>query len=254
MMGKMYTECSDNDEWNRKYMTQRKFLISRSNIKLVFSTQKSLSREEEKEIFSYYDSIKNLTTATDNPFFWLQFGITSLNLEAYDIARIHFENAYANADKMADFDSYQIDTHYARLLLCNEMNTNKNNKDNAMEIFYKAHRLLRENSNRGVKLIYVLRQTSLYFNYYNCYKSMMTQEDRAEFMKKAFEMTDKFHEYFNVKELSEIPMEVSVAYLEYIKIFKDTVYKFPLKKYNEEYNLKVRRKKFRLYPDSGNML
>ncbi|MDE6926968.1 MAG: hypothetical protein K2P59_17270, partial [Acetatifactor sp.] len=246
MLGKIYTECSDNDDWNRKYATQRKFLISRSNIKLVFSSKKSLGKEEEQEIFSYYDSIKNLTTATDNPFFWLQFGITSLNLEEYDTARIHFDNAYANADKMEDFDSYQIDTHYARLLLCNEMYTNKNNKDNAMDTFDKAHRLLRENSNKGVKLSYVLRQTSLYFSYFNCYRNMMTEEERQKFMEKAFEMTEKFWQYFNVKELPEIPTEVAAAYRTYRKIFNNTPYMLPLKKYDLAYNSKMRRREFRI--------
>ncbi len=246
MLRKIYMECSNNDEWNRKYLTQRKFLISRSNIKLVFSAKKSLCKQEEQEIFSYYDSIKNLTTATDNPFFWLQFGITSLNLESYDIARIHFENAYANADKMEDFDSYQIDTHYARLLLCNEMHTNKNNKDNAINIFYKAHRLLHENSNRGVKLSYVLRQTSLYSGYFNCYKNMLTEEECQKFLEKAFEMADKFLEYFNVKELSEISIEVATAYREYRKLFYNTPYMLTLKKYDLAYNSKIRRKNFRI--------
>lgn len=246
MLRKIYTECSDNDAWNRKYVAQRKFLISRSNIKLVFSAKRNLCKEDEKEIFDYFDSIKNLPTATDNPFFWLQFGITSLNLEVYDIARIHFENAYANADKMEDFDSYQIDTHYARLLLCNEMYTNKNNKDDAIDNFYKAHRLLHENSNRGVKLSYVLRQTSLYVRYFNCYKKMMTEEERQIFLERAFEMTEKYWEYFNVKELYEIPIEVEMAYLEYRKLFYNTPYMFPLKKYDRAYNLKTRRKKLRI--------
>lgn len=246
MLEKIYAECSDNDEWCKKYVTQRKFLISRSNIKLVFSSKKNLSKEEEKEIFSYYDSIKNMPTATDNPFFWLQFGITSLNLEAYDTARIHFENAYANADKMEDFDSYQIDTHYARLLLCNEMYTNRNNKDNAIDTFCRAHRLLHENSNRGVKLSYVLRQTSLYFGYFNCYRNMMTEEDRQKFMEKAFEMTEKFWQYFNIRELPELPIEVAAAYREYRKIFINTPYMLPLKKYDVVYNSKVRRREFRI--------
>lgn len=249
MLEKLYIECSDNDEWSRKYIMQRKFLISRSNIKLVFSTKRNICKEEEREIFLYYDKIKNLTTATNNPFFWLQFGITSLNLELYDIAKIYFENAYANANEMEDFDSYQINTHYARLLLCIEMDTNKNNKDKALEAFRKAHDLLHENSNRGAKLSYVLRQTSLYFKYFNCYRNMMTEEDRQKFMKKAFEMTDKFLEYFDVKELSEIPIEVAAAYREYRKIFNNTPYAFPLKKYDLAYNSKIRKRELRIRLD-----
>lgn len=246
MLEKIYTKCSDNDEWSRKYATQRKFLISRSNIKLVFSVKKNLNKEDEKEIFSYYDNIKNLPTATDNPFFWLQFGITSLNLEAYDTARIHFENAYANANKMEDFDSYQIDTHYARLLLCNEMCTNKNNKDNAIDIFYKAHKLLYNNSNRGVKLSYVLRHTKLYYSYFKSYKNMMTEKECQMFIKRAFEMIKKYEEYFNVKELQEIPIEVATAYREYRKLFYDTPYMLALKKYDLAYNLKIQKNIFRI--------
>lgn len=167
-------------------------------------------------------------------------------MEAYDTARIHFENAYANADKMEDFDSYQIDTHYARLLLCNEMYTNRNNKDNAMDTFCRAHTLLHENSNRGIKLSYVLRQTSLYFSYFNCYRNMMTEDDRQNFMEKAFELTEKFWQFFNIRELSDIPIEVAAADREYRKIFINTPYMLPLRKYDLAYNSKVRRKEFRI--------
>lgn len=246
MLEKIYKECSNNDEWNRKYIMQRKYLISRSNIKLVFSPNKGLNQSEEKEVFSYYDGIKNLTTATDNPFFWLQFGITALNLEEYATAEIHFENAYANADKMDNFDSYQLDTHYARLLLCNEMHTNRNNKENALVNFAKAHSLLYNNSNTGVKLSYVLRQTGLYQDYYECYKQLMTEEEKEKFLHMAFEMTNKFSSYFKVKELVEIPMEVAMSYRKYRKIFIGTPYVINLDKYDTVYNEKVRKRELRV--------
>ena len=69
MLGRIYKECSENDEWNKKYIMQRKYLVSRSNIRLIFSPNKKLTDEEERKIFKYFDSIKNLPTATDNPFF-----------------------------------------------------------------------------------------------------------------------------------------------------------------------------------------
>ena len=246
MLEKIFKECSYNDVWLKKYAVQRRYLVSRSNIKLIFSGNKSLNAEEERKVFSYYDSIKNFPTATDNPFFWLQFGITSLNLKEYDIAKIHFENAYANVNKMEDFDTYQIDTHYARLLLCYEMKTNRNNKDSAMLNFQDAHKLLYENRDTGVKLNYVLKQTSLYKDYYEQYKTIMSDEDRSEFTNKAIEMTDKFKVYFNIKEISDIPVEVVYAYRNYRKIFIGTEFEVNIKLLDIDFNKKVKKREWRV--------
>ncbi len=246
MLEKIYKECSENDAWNKKYVVQRRYLVSRSNIKLIFSGSKNLKPEEERKVFSYYDSIKNLPTATDNPFFWLQFGITSLNLKEYDIAKIHFENAYANVNKMDDFDTYQIDTHYARLLISYEMKTNRNDKDSAMLNFQNAHKLLYENSNNGAKLNYVLKQTSLYRDYYDQYKEIMSDDDKQEFIDTAIEMADKFKIYFNLKEVSEIIAEVVYAYRNYRKIFIGTKFEVNIKLLDIDFNKKVKKREWRV--------
>lgn len=239
MLNKLYGECSKNDMWIRKYMQQRKFLVSRSNIKLVFSSKKKLTMQDEEEIFNYYDSIKNLPTATDNPFFWLQFGITALNLERYSLTKIYFDNAYANAEKFDDFDAYQIDTHYARLLLCAEMRNNRNNKEQALENFYKANRLLWENSNSGTKLSYVLRQTGLYTDYYETYKKMLDADEKERYLEMACKMSEKYMRYFEIKDLFKIPLDVATTYLKYRRMFKGTAYQIMLKKCDEIYNRKI---------------
>lgn len=239
MLTNLYKECSKNDVWVRKYVQQRKFLVSRSNIKLIFSSANKLEKRDEEEIFNYYDSIKNLPTATDNPFFWLQFGITALNLERYQLTKIYFDNAYANAEKIDGFDAYQIDTHYARLLLCTEMSTNSNNKDQALENFYKAHKLLWENSNSGTNLSYVLRQTSLYTDYYEKYKIMMNEDEKNKYLDTACMMSEKYMRYFEIKNLFKIPKDVAIIYLKYRKIFKETPYQIMLKKCDEIYNRKI---------------
>ncbi len=239
MLNKLYEECSKNDIWVRKYVQQRKFLVSRSNIKLVFSTKRKLTKQDEQEIYNYFDSIKNLPTATDNPFFWLQFGITALNLEEYSLAKIYFDNAYANAEKIDDFDAYQIDTHYARLLLCSEMSSNRNNKNQALENFYKAHKLLWENSNSGTKLSYVLRQTGLYTDYYETYKKMLDEDERKRYLETACKMSDKYLRYFKIKDLFKIPTDVAATYLKYRRMFKSTPYQILLKKCDEVYNRKI---------------
>lgn len=241
MLSKLYKECSKNDIWIKKYVQQRKFLVSRSNIKLVFSSKKNLTKQDEQEIFNYYDSIKNLPTATDNPFFWLQFGITALNMERYSLTKIYFDNAYANAEKFYDFDAYQIDTHYARLLLCAEMSTNRNDKEKALENFYKAHNLLWENSNSGTNLSYVLRQTGLYADYYETYKKMLNENERERYLEMAYKMQEKYMRYFEIKDLFKIPTDVAMTYLKYRRIFKGTPYQLMLKQCDSVYNKKIPR-------------
>lgn len=241
MLSKLYEECSKNDTWAKKYMQQRRFLVSRSNIELVFSSKKKLTTQDEQAIFNYYDSIKNLPTATDNPFFWLQFGITTLNLKDYSLTKIYFGNAYANAEKLDNFDAYQIDTHYARLLLCSEMSNNHNNKEQALENFYKAHSLLWGNSNSGTNLSYVLRQTGLYTDYYETYKKLLETDEKEKYLNTAYKMSEKYIQYFKIKDLFKIPINVATTYLKYRRLFKETPYQIMLKKCDEIYNNKIPR-------------
>lgn len=246
MLEKIYIQCSNNDEWNKKYVWQRKYLISRSNIKLVFSSKGRINIEEEKKIFSYYDHIKNLTTATKNPFFWLQFAITATNLKEYNLAEIYFKTAYANAGELEDFDSYQIDTHYARFLLSRELDTNRNDKESALNNFKKAHKLLYENSNRGAKLIYVLKQTGAYYKYYEFYKNLMEENEQKDFVTCAWEVVKQYQEYFGTKEIREIPLDIVNSYQSFRKIFVNTPYVIMLKNCDNMYNLKVKNKRQRV--------
>ena len=74
----------------------------------------------------------------------------------------------------------------------------------------------------------------------------MTEDEIQEFLRIAFQMTERFRQYFRVKEIKEIPMEVAISYREYRKIFKGTPYILPLKSCDEEYNSKIRRRDFQV--------
>lgn len=243
---KLYMECSQNDAWINKYKQQRKMLISRSNVKLIFSTKKQLTVNEEKGIFDYFDNIKNMETATDNPFFWLQFGITALNLERFDLAKIYFSNSYSNADQLTDFDTYQIDTHYARYLLQSEMKTNQNSNLQAMEKFVEAHNLLKKSSESGTDLSYILRQANLYYKYFVQYEELWSENEKNKFLDMAFQLVDIFLKYFKLKKLFKIPYDVSLSYLEYRKIFINTPYILQIKKCDDLYDVKVPQKTLRV--------
>ena len=186
-----------------------------------------------------------MPTATDNPFFWLLFGITALNLKRYPLTRIYFDNAYANADKIDDFDSYQIDTHYARLRGGAEMSSNRNDKESALENFYRAHNLLWKNSNSGTKLSYVLKQTGLYMDYYETYKKLLNEDEKEKYLATAYKMENKYMKYFEIKDLFKVPIDVAVMYLKYRKMFKGTLYQIMLKHCDEMYNKKIPSTEFK---------
>lgn len=105
MLKKIYYKCSLFDDAYGKYYQQRRNMISRSNISLLLNTEveEKLGKSDEELILNYYDNIKNLPTASENPYFWLQFGITALNLDNYQQASIYFDNAYTNALKDEKF-------------------------------------------------------------------------------------------------------------------------------------------------------
>ncbi|TFF50585.1 hypothetical protein C5609_17785 [Pseudomonas putida] len=82
------------------------------------SLQKMLPRAglRNSTIF-FYESIQNLKFTRKNPHYWLQYAIARLSFED-DLDEIspYFQSAYKFAQSI-NYDTYQIDNHYARFLL-----------------------------------------------------------------------------------------------------------------------------------------
>ena len=175
----------------------RKKLISRSNLIEVFGGKRRNRewKQRDKEIYNFYSSIQN--DAKTNPFFWLQYAITSLNLGYYADAKIYFDNAYSYASELEQFDSFQLDTHYARFLL-EEMIRCDEKFD--FQKLTKAHRLLMDSSNAEIRLSYVLRQVGIYNKINNRYKDEFSAKDRMKFIDFVKEVVRKFEEYFGAVE------------------------------------------------------
>lgn len=230
ILSQLFKKCSYNDYDLKRYENQRRTMISRADILSVVSVKGELSKNDENYLFDYYDGIKDLSTTKNNPFFWLQFAITTLNIENYNLAEVYFQTAYANAKQTVNFTTYQIDTHYARLLLMREIRTNRNNKGSALDVFYKAHELLYDNSRMG-KLDYSLRQTGIYNEYFVTYQNLMTEEEKDYFIRTAAQFIDRFIDYFtdNLKGT----YNVRNAYKEFRKLFKNSIHKINIVKCDE---------------------
>ena len=65
---------------------------------------------------NFYEELKSIPSIRSDPLFWLQYAMARLSLGDLDFARRYFEQSYSIA-RRTDFDTYQIDNHYCRLLL-----------------------------------------------------------------------------------------------------------------------------------------
>ena len=65
---------------------------------------------------NFYEELKSIPSVRNDPLFWLQYAMARLSLGDLDLARRYFEQSYSIAGR-TDFDTYQIDNHYCRLLL-----------------------------------------------------------------------------------------------------------------------------------------
>ncbi|HVJ63414.1 MAG TPA: hypothetical protein VM555_11980, partial [Tahibacter sp.] len=70
-----------------------------------------------------YEDIKQVRSIRENPHFWLQYAMARLALGDLPIARRYFEQSYSYARALNQFDTFQIDNHYCRLLLMEAENS-----------------------------------------------------------------------------------------------------------------------------------
>lgn len=64
-----------------------------------------------------YEDLKTVPSIREHPHFWLQYAMARLSLGELSVARTYFGQSYSLAEKIANYDTFQIDNHYCRLLL-----------------------------------------------------------------------------------------------------------------------------------------
>lgn len=187
-------EAADRKECNNKYFNMKRLLISFSNLRLIFKDSRLGIADN---VIKYYEGVKNLNFNKKNPFFWLQYAIATLEIKDFKQVKTYLNNAYAYAEEIDGFDAYQIDSHYARYLLENELYNNKNNAKKAYESFLEAHSLIYNNNNKPAHLHYPLRQASHYLEYYRKFYNSFDASQQAIFFFNCNQIMKKIEEYNN---------------------------------------------------------
>lgn len=185
----------DRHSKTERYESMLRMLISYSSLRMIFS-KKDVNYNQQ--FIRIYELSKTLKYHEENPFFWLQYAIARMALKEYKEAGIYLENAEAYSKKKYDKDSWQIETHKARLLL--EQTTAENNKADAFINFEKAHLLLYYNKTPDTH--YPLRQTMLYRPFYEKFYKGFTEDEKSRFLWYCIKMQEKVKEYMRTSNAS----------------------------------------------------
>ncbi|WP_026440807.1 SIR2 family protein [Acidocella facilis] len=81
------------------------------------------SNRENAIVEKFYDDCRLFSFAVDDPLFWVQRSICTMNANEFDISFRFIETAYGLAARRMNWDTYQIDNHKARVLLTQSRET-----------------------------------------------------------------------------------------------------------------------------------
>ena len=197
-------KVADRVDKNRTYEYFKREMVSFSNFRLIMGNLDDAIINELA--VRYFENIRNIKFAKDNPFFWLQYGIQRLNAKDYDMADKFFDNALSHADKRGLPDFYQINAQKARGII-EQITENIVDVDKAYALFEKAHYLLitdleKANNNK----YYQLSQGQLYETFYIKYYNRLTEDKKIAFNYIANIFRDHVQKY--VKELEDKNMKI----------------------------------------------
>lgn len=168
-----------------------KSLVSFSRLQSVFNLREN--SHFKSVILNFFEEIKDTHFAAKNPFFWLQYAIARLSSRDYIIADKYFQTAYSYAKASEDFDTFQIDNHFARHILENEIFNGS--EDTAMEQFIKAHNILSVKTSINENRHYPIRVAINYGRFYDRYFKNLNPQDKRIFIVSCKEIMLKIVEY-----------------------------------------------------------
>lgn len=188
-------------------------MMNYSNLQHILNKN---DRNYKANLLHYYDSIHTLSFCAENPHFWMQYAILKLSEYDYVTAQVYFDNAYSFAKKQKDFDTYQIDNHYARHILENEVANGS--QASCMKAFEEAHNALMNPKHKVDSYYYPYRVAQKYYPFYEKYFKGMNNNEKSVFIAACSSMLKRIDWYLSSTSTQEGRKDVLRAkdYLEKI--------------------------------------
>lgn len=150
--------------------------------------QRLLPEKEGRTLIRYYESVKSIPSCRQHPLFWLQYAITCLVLEDFERAQKYFESAYSFAKAKRDYNTRQIDNHYARFLLLRACRSGSS--AGCMPSFRKARKIIFEQI-QSERLHYPYRVANVLRELYDTFASVLPATDLMEIARAAKFISDQ---------------------------------------------------------------
>lgn len=187
MVFKKLDKYRDNEE----YRGILRSMLSYQNIKRVLNTKHP---DFSDNVTRFFDEVGTTNFCACNQHYWLQYAISRLFVHDFERSFQYFENAYSFAKKKQEFNNgvnytYQIDNHFARYLLENEIENGT--VSTCMLAFKKAHKLLMNPQNKEIVRFYTYRVARNYFKFYRTYYNSIKNEDKKLFLQACEEMYNR---------------------------------------------------------------
>ena len=180
-------------------------MMTFTNLQLI------LNKSDERynaNLHRYYEEIKATRFCDKNPHFWLQYAIVQLSEFDYERARTYFDTAYSYA-KRAHYDTYQIDNHYARFILENEIKFGS--QATCMSAFNQAHSILTDNRHVRDVRYYPYRVARNYYPFYQRFFTGMIDAEKEIFLKSCADMLQRLEIYIKTSAAGGVRKDVQMA-------------------------------------------
>lgn len=181
----------DKKRHNPNYRKVLRSLLSYTNIQRVLNNN---DPKYKSIIIEFFEDVRQCDFCKNNPHYWLQYAIVKLDDGDYPLAETFFKNAYSYAAKKDSFDTYQIDNHYARFLLENEINVGDDKS--CMDVFLKAHHILMDTKHDKDTKYYPFRVARNYKPFYTRFYKNMTRKNKEVFVHSCEEMLEMIERYY----------------------------------------------------------
>lgn len=198
--------------------------INRMLRKMMMYTnvQQILNKEEANykyNVLRYYENLKSLPSCEKNPHFWLQYAIVKLSEYDYDQASLYFNAAYSFAKRIDNFDTYQIDNHYARFILENEIKCGTN--ATCMKAFDHAHSILMDPKHKAEVRYYPYRVAQNYYPFYERFFKELNKKEQSIFIESCKNILSRLRAYLKTSSTASDRPEVKKAEEYLLRIFSE---------------------------------
>lgn len=171
-MFKNFDRLSDN----RDYRRVLQIIILYTNLRRALDSEDP-GVDYKDIMISFFEEIRDTHFCKNNPHYWLQYAILRLDAVDLDVALSYFETAYSLAKRYPDYDTYQIDNHFARYLLERGKTLDKDSP--YMDYFTRAHKILTDPNHKKDTKYYPFKMAQLYEPFFENHAAHLTAKDRG---------------------------------------------------------------------------